>query len=201
MSQISKMSNVHLQSLIQQLYDYCWNHFGKIDSNKKSRTAALDLLRPEKKLNCLSVLQAYYRLHFQKHKATIEERWSNMDKSRVSPGDLVNYRNVWMQEYYDQEPDEVKAAVEDFRTSHNEQLKINEDRIDWGALDTVSCSTKEPDPKQPEVQAGTAPEIESNNAAPELFLPATAPATTPETEKSKEGQTDDRVTQLLLRQR
>lgn len=99
-----------------------------------------------------------------------------------------------MQEYYDAESDEVKAAVEDYRSSYNEQLKSNEDPVDWGALDNKTCSAKEPDSLEPGI--GTKSQSESNTDTSDS---AKTPATAPEIEK--EEQSEDRVGPLLVRQR
>lgn len=178
---------------IQQIYDYCWNHFGKTGSLKTSRIASQSILRPEKTKNRISVLQAYYKLHYPKHKDAIASRWETLrksDKSGSVESQLVGYRNQWMQEFLDQESADVKAAVAEFRDTYNNQLKHEESsNINWSIVDSATTSSvtqlKDSVDQEPKPPSSNAIAIDDN-------IQPSNPA---------KDESDDRTEKLVARQR
>lgn len=188
---------------MQQIYEYCWNHFGKKSASDKTlRFVAKKLLTTKKKKNKISTLQAYYHLHFHRYKDIIQRGYMELEAANPGTMKLVNYRNQSMREFLAAEPNDVRASIEEYRQSHNTSLTcVDDSAIDWGSLDSsweVASATED---------SSSADSVESKDSPAPSTSDTVTPAQdsssddSPEQEVITKAEPEDRVQQLLLRQR
>lgn len=178
------------------------------------------MLRPEKKTNKLSLLQAYYKMHFPRYKEEIETRWAAVEVQNKVPGApqqaLVNCRNVWMKEFFDAESEEIKAAVAEYRATYNKALESEDVTTDWAVLDSETCGTENKTPssvtaKEPDANSSTSLSAEgastsdstshSTSEPREISPSEEAKSTSEETQISTANSDKIRIQQLEIRQR
>lgn len=141
-------------------------------------------------------------------------RWKALQESDSS-ADLsyVKIRNQWMTEYYDAEPEDVKAEVDKKRALYNDQLEASLEEVDWSALDSQIFSTSSAESatshsqtSQSESQPSSTGDGSSSTPAV-TSNPSTSATSAPQssTESSEDSATSvpetDRLQQLIVRQR